>query len=258
MSADMCVWGGGGETGLTATTWYAVSRKAFKLAFGMGHLYAAVHRPICSQLRCILTVISGFFSSELRAVQVLRPIEPEVAASVQVNWFSLVPKGHQPGKWQLIVDLSFPQWCSVNDGIEPEVCSLHYTSVDEVCKRVVAKGCGMVLVKFDVEDAFCTIPVHPNDRKLLGMHWEGRIYVDMVLLFGLRSAPKLYNAVADVLLWIPTKPDDVETLHCIDDFLVFEPQISSNVERPCGEHWPGVHAWMGLYPLGRQKVPARG
>ena len=79
-------------------------------------------------------VISGFLSSNLRAGWVLGPIEPEVAASVQVNRFGLVPKGHQPGKWRLIVDLSFPQGCSVNDAIEPEVCSLHYTSVDEACK----------------------------------------------------------------------------------------------------------------------------
>ena len=76
-------------------------------------------------------VISDFLSSKLRAGRVLGSIEPEVAAAVQVNRFRLIPKGHQPGKWRLIVDLSFPRGCSVNDAIEPEVCSLYYTSVDE-------------------------------------------------------------------------------------------------------------------------------
>ena len=86
-------------------------------------------------------VISDFLSSKLRAGRVLAPIEPEVAASAQVNRFCLVPKGHQPGrKWWLIVDFSFPRGCGVNDAIEPEVCSLHYTSVDEACKRVVARS----------------------------------------------------------------------------------------------------------------------
>ena len=28
----------------------------------------------------------------------------------------------QPGKWQLIVDLSYPAGSSVNDGIEPKLC----------------------------------------------------------------------------------------------------------------------------------------
>ena len=32
---------------------------------------------------------------------------------------------------------------------------------------------GTVLAKFDVQGAFRTIPVHPNDRRLLGMRWEG-------------------------------------------------------------------------------------
>ena len=139
-------------------------------------------------------VISGFLSSKWRAGRVLGLIEPKVAASEQVNRFGLVPKGHQPGKWWLIVDLSFPRGCCVNDAIEPEVC---YTSVDEACKRVVAVGRGTVLVKFDVQGAFHTISVHPDDRRLLGMRWEGGIYVDKVLPFGLRSAPKFYNAVAD-------------------------------------------------------------
>ena len=47
------------------------------------------------------------------------------------------------------------------------MCSLHYTSVDEACKRVVAMGRGTVLAKFDVQDAFHTIPVNPDDRRLL-------------------------------------------------------------------------------------------
>ena len=38
-------------------------------------------------------------------------------------------------------------------------------------------GRGMVLAKFDIQGAFRTIPVHPDDRRLLGMHWESRIYV---------------------------------------------------------------------------------
>ena len=79
-------------------------------------------------------VVSDFLSSKLRAVLVLGLIEPEVAPSVQVNRFRLVPKGYQPGNWQLIVDLSFPRGCSVNDAIESEMCSLHYTWMDEACK----------------------------------------------------------------------------------------------------------------------------
>ena len=114
---------------------------------------------------------------------------------VQVNRFGLVPKAHQPDKWRLIEDLSFSRGNSVK-GSSPRSAA---------CRRVVAYGRGAILAKFDVMGAFRTIPVHPEERWLLGMRWNGIIYVDKVLLFGLRSAPKLYNAVADAMLWVLMK-----------------------------------------------------
>ena len=80
---------------------------------------------------------------------------------------------------------------------------------------------GHVLAKFDVQGAFRTVPVHPDDKWLLGMQWEGKVYVDKVLPFGLRSAPKLYNAVANALLWILSRFDGADGIHYLDDFLLF-------------------------------------
>ena len=42
-----------------------------------------------------------------------------------------IPKPHQPGKWRIIVDLSYPKGVSVNDGISQELCSLAYASIDD-------------------------------------------------------------------------------------------------------------------------------
>jgi len=119
------------------------------------------------------------------------------------------------------VDLSLQKELSVNDGIEPNLCSLHCTSVDVAYERVVVEARGALLAKFDVEGAFQTIPVHPDDRWLLGMQWEGRVYVDKVLPFGLRSTPKWYKAVADAMLWILEQSDKVAAIHYVDDFLLF-------------------------------------
>ena len=120
-------------------------------------------------------------------------IEPQDALQVHIRRFGIVPMSHQPGKWRLIVDLSHPKGYSVNDRIEPELCSLTYTSVDKAVQNVLELGTGIELAKFDVESAYRTVPVHPDDRRLLGMQWKGGIYVDTVLPFGLRSAPKIYN-----------------------------------------------------------------
>ena len=66
--------------------------------------------------------------------------------------------------------------------------------------RVVLElGTGTLLAKLDIQNAYRIIPVHPADRRLLGMSWRGHLYVDSVLPFGLQSAPKVFTAVADAL-----------------------------------------------------------
>ena len=105
------------------------------------------------------------------------------------------------GKWCLITDLSFPIGQSVNDGIDPALCSLHYTTVEDIAKIIAEVGKGALLAKFDIESAYRLIPVHPQDSPLQAMRWEGKTYIDPMLPFGLRSAPKIFNAVADALNW---------------------------------------------------------
>jgi hypothetical protein len=73
-----------------------------------------------------------------------------------------------------------------------------------VAALVAQTGRGALLAKVD-ESAYRLIPVHYQDRHLLVVKWEGQVYmymyVDTMLLFGFRSAPKIFNAVADALIW---------------------------------------------------------
>ena len=68
---------------------------------------------------------------------------------------------------------------------------------------VLCLGKGALLAKFDVEAAYCNIPVDPADRFLTGMKWQDSYYVDLTLPFGLRSAPHIFNSVADMVECIP-------------------------------------------------------
>ena len=97
----------------------------------------------------------------------------------------------------LIVDLSFLEGASVNDSLDSQLCSLQYVSVDNVAQVLARLGQGSFLSKVDIRSAYRTVLVHPEDRWLLGMEWDGQLFVDAVLPFGLRSAPKIYSAVAD-------------------------------------------------------------
>ena len=50
----------------------------------------------------------------------------------------------------------------MNDGIEPELCMVQYTSVAEACRRVRTLGRATMLSKFDVKRTLRMVPVHPD------------------------------------------------------------------------------------------------
>ena len=79
-------------------------------------------------------------------------------------------------------------------------------------------GQDTLLAKIDIAHAYRNVPVHPSDRHLLGMQWDNSIYIDTVLPFGLRSAPKVFSALADTLEWILFNNEVSHVLHYLDDF----------------------------------------
>ena len=117
------------------------------------------------------------------------------------------------------MDLSSPEGLSINDGIAKEDCSFHYASVDWAVQRIVQLGQHALLAKMDIRKAYRNIPIAPTDRHLLGFTWDEKVYVDKVLPFGLRSAPLIFSAIADALLWIMHKRGVSWAIHYVDDFL---------------------------------------
>ena len=145
---------------------------------------------------------------------------------LHVNRLGVIPKGHNTGKWRLITDLSYPPGLSVNDGIDYDLCSLKYISVDRVAEVIARYPPGALLAKIDIESAYRLVPVHPLDRPLQAVEWGGAIYVDPMLPFGLCSAPKLFNAVADALDWYLRDCGIRHVFHYLDDFIVIGPPHS--------------------------------
>ena len=135
----------------------------------------------------------------------------------------MIPKKYQPGKWRIITNLSYPEGRSVNDAINLELCSTSYITVDQVAATALALGRGAMIAKIDIKLAYRLIPVYPGDRKWLGMRWDNKIYVDGMLLFGLRSAPKIFNSVADVVEWCVAREGVEHIFHYLDDFAVVGP-----------------------------------
>jgi hypothetical protein len=165
-------------------------------------------------------VVERYPGEERSVGRILGPFPRSVVPALQVNRFGVIPKGRTPGKWRLITDLSFPDGFSVNDGIDPDLCSFTYTSVDRVARAAHRLGPGALVAKADIKAAYRLIPVHPADRLLLGMQWEGEYFVDAMLPFGLHSAPITFTAVADALEWCARQRGVVGIDHYLDDFII--------------------------------------
>ena len=83
------------------------------------------------------------------------------------------------------------------------------------------------MAKLDLKHAFRLCPVSPNDWDLLGMHWQGKFYVDLRLPFGVRSSPFLFNRLADAFEWILKNNYAIPALmHYLDDYFTVGPPLS--------------------------------
>lgn len=127
--------------------------------------------------------------TEVTAGRVIGPL-PDIP-DVQISRFGIIPKQGQPGKWQLILDLSSPHNTSVNvnNGVAQELCSMRYATVDNAIEKVLRLEADSLLAKMDIEHAYRNVPIHPSDQRLLGMMWEGGLYIDTVSSLRLKCSP---------------------------------------------------------------------
>ena len=193
-------------------------KEGFRIGFNHkeAKLQQGTHNMPCSNHK----VVSEYLETELNLNRLVKLSDREAAlAGIHCSPIGIIPKKNKPGKWRLIVDLSSPEGASVNDGVNKDMCSLSYTSVDVITNKVLELGQGTLLAKMDIKQAYRMIPVHPEDRYLLGMRWQETVFVDKTLPFGLRSAPLIFSAVADALQWTMQRNGATFVDHYIDDFI---------------------------------------
>ena len=108
--------------------------------------------------------------------------------------------------------------------------------VDTAIWHILNMGTGALLAKINIKHAFRLLPVHPADRHLLTMSWKGDLFIDTCLPFGLQSAPKLFNILADLLSWILKRKGIMPLIHYLDDFLTMG-QVDSTA---CHNHLTAI------------------
>ena len=167
------------------------------------------------------SVISDYLKREISLNRMWKYPRHVSPPGIHFSPIGVIPKKNRPGKWRLIVDLSSPRGFSINDGISSDLSTLSYTSVDHLASLVLSHG------KADIQEAYRMIPIHPDDQHLLGIRWNECVYIDRMLPFGLRSAPKIFTAVADALQWILNSLGVNHLLHYLDDFIL----VANSVDR---------------------------
>lgn len=133
-------------------------------------------------------------------------------------------------KVRVIHDLSYPSIGSVNSLIDSDEYTLTYASIDDAVNFIVNMDSEAIfLSKMDLKDAFKSVFIDPVDWPLMGFSWMDpagctQYYFSKTLNFGLRSAPFLFDSIADPLLQIMFHRGLRPTaIRYVDDFLIMAP-----------------------------------
>jgi hypothetical protein len=154
------------------------------------------------------------FVKEVRAGRRLGPYAEPPFEWGRVSPLIIVPK-KQSTEPRICLNLSWPRGESVNDSVRDH--ELHLMSFAQATDLVAAAGRGSFLYKADVKSAFKCVRVRTADWPLLVMRWRRMYYVELVLPFGLKSSPALWDAFASTLFWYLTAVLALHLVYYVDD-----------------------------------------
>ena len=97
--------------------------------------------------------VEQYLADEIAQKRVAGLFQKVIIPTAHISRFGVIPKNHQPNNWCLIVDLSHPAGCSINDSIPEDLCSLTYITVDSAVQHIQQLGQGTLLAKIDIKSA---------------------------------------------------------------------------------------------------------
>ena len=165
--------------------------------------------------------INQYLSKEMENGLVLGPWSKNYFGSdMFVSPLNSVPKKNE-GERRIISDLSFPEGLSVNDGIDKDQylgqqVNLCYPTVDNLATILKEKGPGTHIFKKDLKKAYRQFKLDPGDINYCVYFWEDRLFVDLALVMGCRSAAHICQRITDSVSFI-AKNRGVITLNYLDD-----------------------------------------
>ena len=104
-------------------------------------------------------------------------------------------------KRRVIIDLSWPQGCSVNAGIDKNLYlgtdfALTFPFVDHITAELTHLGTAAHLFKIDVSRAFRHVKLDPSDYDLLGLSWDDSAFINICLPFGAGHGMQIFQCIS--------------------------------------------------------------
>lgn len=164
-------------------------------------------------------IVRHKLQTELQHGRIAGPFICRPISTLRVSPIGLVKK-KTPGEFRLIHHLSFPDGDSLNDFIDPDLCSVQYTSFDEAIHMIQDMGQGCLMGKVDIKSAFRLLPVSPSDFDQLGFKFENHYYFDKSMPFGCAISCATWEKMSTFLEYLVKQKSSVGDLkHYVDDFL---------------------------------------
>ena len=199
-------------------------RGGFSIAFKRSTVDLKSADTNCWSAQAHPDVIDKYLDAEIQARRVVGHFESPPCPDIHTSRFGVIPKKRKLNSWRLILDLSFLSDHSVNDGISKSDFPAVYSTVQDAIRMIVRTGKGALMAKVGIEKAYRILPIHPEDWYFLVMKWRNKYFVDLAPPFGLRSAPGIFNTLADLFEWIlQNKYDLADILHNLDDYFTLGP-----------------------------------
>jgi hypothetical protein len=136
----------------------------------------------------------------------------------------------QKNKIRIIMDLSSPKYASYNDAInDNDLEKVSMSSARLFGYSVRDCGNGARMWKFDMVDAYKTVPAAQHDLRLQGFSWLGKYFVELKKVFGSKEAVSAFDRLNNTLVTLAALQARLppHLIHCtLDDVPIVTPAHS--------------------------------
>lgn len=151
--------------------------------------------------------MNAYLEKESKNDSILGPFKSNpFVSNLVISPLNSVPKKDTTER-RVILDLSFPRNCSVNDFIHKneylgQKSEILFPKVDDFIELIKKKGRGCLLFKKDLRRAYRQLSIDPHDYNLVSFVWGKHIFCDSVLSMGLKSAAMICQRVTNAISFI--------------------------------------------------------